>query len=125
MRRKIATTVAGAALALAALAAGPAPPPSAPVHSPLLSLAAAAPAKSIGAGGGNVSGAGERFGELLSGWGVPILIAVAGVLLVGALTSRNFGSSVGIVTITLVGLIFLLAPSAIEGAAKGIAGVIF
>lgn len=127
MRRKIAISIALGALALAALAAGPAPPAGAPVPSPLrvLGLAEAAPAtKSLG-GGGNVGGAGERLGDLLSGWAVPVLIVVAGCLLIAALAQRNIGASVGIVVITLVGLIFLLAPSAIEGMAKGIAGMVF
>lgn len=127
MKRKIAMTIVLGALALAALAAGPAPPPGAPIPSPPLALdvAAAAPAtKSLG-GGGSVGGAGKRLGDLLSGWGVPILIAVAGILLVGTLASRNMGASVGIVLITLVGLIFLLSPGSIEGMAKGIAGLVF
>ena len=39
--------------------------------------------------------------------------------------SRNIGASVGIVVITLLGLIFLLAPQSIESLAKGIASVVF
>lgn len=96
-------------------------------------LLAAAPAtaavnKSLGgggAGGGNVSGAGERLGTLLSGWAVPVLTVLAGCLLVGALASRNIGASVGIVVITLLGLIFLLAPQSVESFAKGIANTVF
>jgi hypothetical protein len=129
MRRKIAITTTAAALALAALAAAPQPPPAAPIPSALdlVGVAQAAPVtKSLaGGGGGNVGGAGQRLGDLLSGWGVPVLIAFAGILLVGTLASRNVGASVGIVLITLVGLIFLLTPTAIESAAKGIANVVF
>jgi len=127
MRRKIAITVVLAALAFAALA-GPAPPLSAPIGAPLgaVEVAEAAPAsKSLGGGGGDIAGAGDRFGGLLSGWGVPILISVAGFLLIGSLFSRNAGASVGIVLITVVGLIFLLSPGSIETAAKGIAGTVF
>lgn len=76
-------------------------------------------------GGGNVSGAGSRLGKLLSGWAVPVLTVLAGCLLIGALASRNIGAGVGIVVITLLGLIFLLAPQSIESLAKGIAGVVF
>ena len=76
-------------------------------------------------GGGNVSGAGNRLGTLLSGWAVPVLTVLAGCLLVGALASRNMGTSVGIVVITLLGLIFLLAPQAVESFAKGIASTVF
>jgi hypothetical protein len=77
------------------------------------------------AGGGNVAGAGNRLGNLLSGWAVPVLIVLGGCLLVGALASRNIGASVGIVVITLLGLIFLLSPQSIESLAKGIANVVF
>jgi hypothetical protein len=128
MRPKTAIIVASAALALAGGAAMP-PLPQGPVPSPLGAVAAeAAVTKSLsaaGGGGGNIGGAGNRFGDLLSGWGVPVLISLAGFLLVGTLTARNIGASVGVVVITLVGLIFLLSPSSIETAAKGIANIVF
>jgi hypothetical protein len=129
MRRKIATATAAAALALTGLAAAPSAP-GGPVPSPLAAVASAEAAvtKSLSGaegGGGNIAGAGNRLGDLLSGWGVPVLISLAGVLLVGSLTARNIGTSVGIVVITLVGLIFLLSPSSIETAAKGIASTVF
>jgi hypothetical protein len=76
-------------------------------------------------GGGDASGAGDRFGSLLSGWGVPAITALAGCLLIGALATRNIGSAVGIIAITLVSLIFLLAPQSVETFAKGIANVVF
>jgi hypothetical protein len=38
---------------------------------------------------------------------------------------RNVGTSVGIVVITLLGLIFLLAPQTVESFAKGIASTVF
>lgn len=76
-------------------------------------------------GGGNVSGAGNRLGALLSGWAVPVLTVLVGCLLVGALASPNIGTSVGIVVITLLGLIFLLAPQTVESFAKGIASTVF
>jgi hypothetical protein len=78
-----------------------------------------------GGGGGGVNGAGNRLGDLLSGWAVPVMIVLSGCLLIGALASRNIGASVGIVVITLIGLIFLLSPTSIESLAKGIAGVVF
>ena len=104
MKRKIAAAAAGAS------AADPqrsAPPSAAPRASALgrLAGAEAAVSKSLagGGGGGNVSGAGDRLGDLLSGWAVPVITALAGCLLVGALASRNIGASVGIVVITLIG----------------------
>ena len=89
--------------------------------------AEAAVTKSVGEGSGegNVNGAGNRLGDLLSRNGVPVLIAFAGVLLIGALASRNIGASLGIVLITLVGLMFLLAPDSIAAFAKGVANVVF
>ncbi|HEX4307062.1 MAG TPA: hypothetical protein VHZ54_13580, partial [Solirubrobacterales bacterium] len=69
--------------------------------------------------------AGTRFSNLLSVWGAPAVTALAGCLLIGALATRNIGMSVGIVAITLLALIFLLAPQSIETFAKGIAGVVF
>jgi hypothetical protein len=128
MRRIIATILAGVALALAGFAAAPSPP-GGPVPSPLGALANAqgAVTKSLsgGEGGGNVSGAGDRLGQLLSGWAVPVLIALGGCLLVGSLVQRNIGTSVGVVVIVLVGLVFLLSPQAIETAAKAVAGIVF
>jgi hypothetical protein len=87
--------------------------------------AAVAKSSATGGGEGSVNGAGSRLGDLLSRNGVPVLIAFAGVLLIGALASRNIGSSMGIVLITLVGLMFLLAPDSIAAFAKGIANVVF
>jgi hypothetical protein len=89
--------------------------------------AGAAVQKSLdgGGGGGSTAGAGDRFGDLLSGWGVPAITALAGCLLIGALATRNIGSAVGIIAITLLSLIFLLAPQSVETFAKGIANVVF
>jgi hypothetical protein len=89
--------------------------------------AEAAVTKSLGGqgGAGSAAGAGNRFGNLLSGWGVPAITALAGCLLIGALATRNIGASVGIVAITLLSLIFLLAPQSVESFAKGIANVVF
>jgi hypothetical protein len=116
-----AVTIGVVALALAA---------AAPRTLPVLPLASAEAAVSKShaegaGGGGNISGAGDRLGNLLSGWAVPVLTVLAGCLLVGALASRNVGTSVGIVVITLLGLIFLLAPQSVEQFAKGIASTVF
>jgi hypothetical protein len=126
MRRKIATTLASAVLACAGIAAAPQLPGD-PVLSPL-ARAQAAVTKSLtsqGGGGGNLGGAGDRLGQLVSGWAVPVLIVIGGCLLLGALVSRNVGTCVSVVIVTLVGLIFFLSPSSIEGAAKQIAGIVF
>jgi hypothetical protein len=92
-----------------------------------VATAAAAVTKSqaSGVGGGNVGGAGHRLGDLLSGWAVPVLTVLAGCLLIGALLSRNVGTAVGVVVVTLIGLIFLLSPQSIESLAKGIATTVF
>jgi hypothetical protein len=92
-----------------------------------LAPAQAAVQKSLEGGGGGAAtaGAGDRFGSLLSGWGVPAITALAGCLLIGALATRNIGASVGIIAITLLSLIFLLAPQSVESFAKGIANVVF
>lgn len=128
MRRRIAVTLTGLALLLGCSAAAPAAP-GGPVASPLgrLARAGAEVTKSLsgGGGGGNVGGAGQRLGDLLSGWGVPVLIALGGLMLVGALTQRNVGGAVGIVAVVLVGLIFLLAPASIESTAKAVANIVF
>ena len=126
MNRKIATALATGALLFSAGAALPPPPIAPPLGA--VATAQAAVTKSLsaaGGGGGNVAGAGNRLGDLLSGWAVPVLTVLAGCLLVGTLASRNIGASVGIVVITLLGLIFLLAPQSIESLAKGIANVVF
>jgi hypothetical protein len=123
MRTKIATllSVAGLLLGLGALAPEPSVAPLA------TTTAQAAVTKSLGSegGAGNAAGAGTRFGTLLSGWAVPAIIALAGCLLIGALATRNIGASVGIIAISLLSLIFLLAPQSVESFAKGIANVVF
>jgi hypothetical protein len=89
--------------------------------------AGAAVQKSLesGEGGGSTAGAGTRFSTLLSGWAVPAITALAGCLLIGALATRNIGASVGIIAITFLSLIFLLAPQSVETFAKGVANVVF
>jgi len=128
MRRRIATTLAGAALLLGCSALAP-NASAGPVPAPLGEIAAAGAAvtKSLsgGGGGGNVGGAGQRLGDLLSGWGVPVLIALGGLMLVGSLTQRNIGAAVGVVAVVMVGLIFLLAPGSIESTAKAVANIVF
>jgi hypothetical protein len=124
MQRQIAIFFAISALLFGAGALGPLAREAGPLAA---SQATAAVNKSLGGGGGggNVSGAGDRLGALLSGWAVPVLTVLAGCLLVGALASRNIGTSVGIVVITLLSLIFLLAPQSVESFAKGIANTVF
>lgn len=128
MRRRIATTLAGLTLLLGCSAAAPSAPAS-PVASSLGTIAAAGAAvtKSFsgGEGGGNAAGAGQRLGGLLSAWGVPVLIALGGLMLVGSLTQRNIGAAVGVVAVVMVGLIFLLSPGSIESTAKAVANIVF
>ncbi len=124
MKCRIAAVLTATLLASAcSSAASPGPP----LRFVALPTAEAAVTKSLSGegGGGNIGGAGDRFGGLLSGWGAPVLIAFAGLLLIGALSSRNVGTAVGIVLVTLVGLIFLLSPQSIEATAKAIANVVF
>lgn len=125
MKCKVLAVVATSVLTLAVTAAAPA---SSGSSSPVAAANAAEVSKSQTGGearGGNVTGAGHRLGDLLSGWAVPVITVLAGCLLVGALASRNMGASLGIVTVSLVGLIFLLAPQSIESFAKGIANFVF
>jgi hypothetical protein len=128
MKCKVLTVVATSMLALAVTAAAPASSGlSSPVDGVSTANAAEVSKSQAGAGGGNsnVTDAGHRLGNLLSGWAVPVITVLAGCLLVGALASRNMGASLGIVTVSLVGLIFLLAPQSIEAFAKGIANFVF
>jgi hypothetical protein len=121
MRRRI--TIPLAVLAVVLGLSGAAPP--GPLAAPPASAAVQKSLEAGGGGGGSTAGAGGRFGNLLSGWGVPAITALAGCLLIGALATRNIGASVGIVAITLLALIFLLAPQSVETFAKGIANVVF
>ncbi len=120
MRNRTAILLAALTLILA-LSATEAPTPLA------LAPARAAVQKSLeaGGGGGDTAGAGDRFAGLLARWAVPAISALAGCFLIGALATRNIGASVGIIAITLLSLIFLLAPQTIETFAEGIAGVVF
>jgi hypothetical protein len=123
MHRRITTCLSLATFLFGAGALAPldgAPVATAPA------VAAVSKSQAGGAGGGgNVQGAGDRLGKLLSGWAVPVLTVLAGCLLIGALASRNIGAGVGIVVVTLLGLIFLLSPQSIESLAKGIANTVF
>lgn len=122
MKRRIAVTLGSLVLLLAAFAA--AEPAALGALGP--ASAEAAVNKSLGQGGGaEVSGAGDRLGGLLSKIGAPVVIAVAGFFLLGALASRNIGASVGVVLITLVALIFLVSPDSIESLSKGLAETVF
>lgn len=122
MKRRIAVTLGSVVLLSAAFTAAPAG--STALGG--LASAEAAVSKSLGqGGGGEVSGAGDRLGGLLSKVGAPVVVAVAGFFLLGALAARNVGASVGVVLITLVALIFLVSPESIESLAKGIAETVF
>jgi hypothetical protein len=127
MKRKVFRTVSLVAVLFGVLSATPSVPAGIQaVPLGAIGTAEAAVSKSLsGGGGGNVSGAGDRFGDLLSGWAVPVLTVLAGCLLIGTLASRNMGAAFGIVLITLVGLIFLLSPQSIESLAKGVANTVF
>jgi hypothetical protein len=125
MKHKSSKALAAGILAALMLALAPVAIPPLPIAAASAEAAVTKSAGAGGGGGGSVSGAGDRFGELVSGWAVPVLIVLAGCLLVGTLTARNIGASVGIVVITLIGLIFLLSPQSIEAFAKGIANVVF
>lgn len=123
MKTRIAVGLASSALMLGVSALAPSV-----AGLGVLPNADAAVSKSLAGGGGgagNVSSAGNRLGDLLSGWAVPVITVLAGCLLIGALASRNIGTSVGIVVITLLGLIFLLSPQSVESFAKGIANTVF
>lgn len=128
MKSKVLAVVMTSVLTLAITAAAPA---ASGLRSPVDGIGTASAAEvsksqsGSGGSGGNVAGAGNRLGDLLSGWAVPVITVLAGCLLVGALASRNMGASLGIVTVSLVGLIFLLAPQSIETFAKGIASFVF
>lgn len=127
MKRKIAVTVGLAALWVAVIAtAPPAGAFSLALAPGAIESAQAAVSKSLRqGGGGDVSAAGDRLGGLLSKWGPPVLIAIAGYFLIGALLSRNVGAGVGVVLVTLVALIFFVSPESIESLSKNIAQTVF
>jgi hypothetical protein len=87
--------------------------------------AAVSKSASGGGSGGGANAAGQRFGTWLSDNAVPVLIAIAGCALVSVLFSRNIGAGVGIVLVTVMSLMFLLAPQSIASFAKGVANIIF
>lgn len=125
MKRRIAVTVASVVLLLAAFAAAQ-PAGSTALGAGGLDSAEAAVSKSLGqGGGGDVSGAGDRLGGILSDWGPPVLIAVTGWFLIGALASRNVGSAVGVILSSLIALIYFVSPQSIESLAKNLAETVF
>ncbi len=124
MKRKMAVTLGACALALIGLAAAPPGGGTSPIGAMASAQAAVSKSLGEGGGGGNISGAADRLGDLLS-TGAPVIVAVAGYFVISTLASRNIGSFVGVILITLIGLIFLLSPQSIETMAKGIANTVF
>ena len=91
-----------------------------------LATAEAAVNKSLGSGGGgDVNAAGDRLGGILSDWGPPVVIAISGWFLIGALVSRNMGSAVGVILGSLIALIYFVSPQSIESLAKNLAETVF
>jgi hypothetical protein len=121
-KRTIAATALCLALCGSAAVASPQSGPLAPGRAE----AQVTKSRGTGAGGGgNVGGIGQRLGGLLSGWGVPLTIAIGGFLILGAFANRNIGGVVGVAAAVIVVLIFFLDPTAIENAAKNISRAIF
>lgn len=129
MRGRFAISVVVSAFTLAMFGASfsTAPGSIAPSIGTVETAEAASVAKSSagGSGNGNANAAGQRFGTWLSDNATPVLIAFAGCALVSVLFSRNIGAGVGIVLITLMSLMFLMAPDSIASFAKGVADIIF
>jgi hypothetical protein len=73
-----------------------------------------------GGGGGNISRVGDRTGTLISGWAVPVMMALAGIFILGALARREVGAAVAVVLITIAASFFLLTPDAARSAIEGI-----
>jgi hypothetical protein len=81
--------------------------------------------RDTGAGGGggasgNISRVGDRTGTLISGWAVPVMMALAGIFILGALARREVGAAVAVVLITIAASFFLLTPDAARSAIEGI-----
>jgi hypothetical protein len=78
-----------------------------------------------GDGGGNAGQVGKNAADLGSGWAIPLTVFLAGVLLVGALLSRNVGAAVGVVLVAVIGLIFFAKPDSIVTFAQSVGNAIF
>ena len=78
-----------------------------------------------GGGGGSAGKVGENAADLGSGWAIPLTVFLAGVLLVGALLSRNVGAAVGVVLVAVIGLIFFAKPDSIVTFAQQVGDAIF
>jgi hypothetical protein len=78
-----------------------------------------------GAGGGDAARVGDRAANLGSGWAIPLTVFLAGVLLTGALVSRNIGAAVGVVLVAVIALIFFGSPTSISDFAKSVGNTIF
>ena len=129
MKRKASIGLAAAALLLGLTAIAPAS--WQPTASPLGSIeqASAQASKSRGGGsgdgGGNAGQVGKNAADLGSGWAIPLTVFLAGVLLVGALVSRNVGAAVGVVLVAVIGLIFFAKPDSIVTFAQSVGNTIF
>jgi len=68
-----------------------------------------------GGSGGKADQAGEALGELITGWGSAILLAVAGILGIAALAKRDVGMAFGILVICIVIGGFLFGQEQMKG----------
>jgi hypothetical protein len=128
MKRKASIGLAAAALLLGLTAiAPPCPNTAGPLSS--IEQASAQVSKSrgggSGGGGGSAGKVGEHAADLGSGWAIPLTVFLAGVLLVGALLSRNVGAAVGVVLVAVIGLIFFAKPDSIVTFAQQVGDAIF
>jgi hypothetical protein len=121
----ITATVSAMALVMCGATVGTPSDSFAPSVGTVATAEAAVAKSSAGGGGGSANAAGQRLGNWLSDNAAPVLIAFAGCALVSVLFSRNIGAGVGIVLITLMSLMFLMAPDSIASFAKGVADIIF
>ena len=128
MKRKASIGLVAAALLLGLTAIAPC---SNLTAGPLSSIeqASAQVTKSRGGGtaggGGSAGKIGENAAHLGSGWAIPLTVFLAGVLLVGALLSRNVGAAVGVVLVAVIGLIFFAKPDSIVTFAQQVGDAIF
>jgi hypothetical protein len=77
--------------------------------------AAAASPSSGGAGGGQAEGAGKRLGDVIKGWGGALLLAVAGLMGIGALVKRNVAEGLTLLVLVIVLGGFVFADQEMKG----------
>ena len=122
MRKITATCLMAVALTATSCAVAA---PAALAAAPTANTVRAAAPTGGGGGTGQATQAGDKLGKLITGWGKAILLAVAGIMAIGALIERHVGKALTIFMLALLAGSFLYAPASMGNFVSSVANQLF